>query len=289
MSSLVASRPVGIRGRGERRSRSEAIRQPRAELGAAVVRTVLLAVAVIGILLAVLRVATGPFARVHHVIVSGDSPLPEQEVLLIAGLQDGEPLLSIDPGAIESRLAAVSLVRSARVEKLFPATVRLIIQRRDPVALVLGQDGARSRAALVDAEGVIFAPASEASGVDLPVLSGVPSAGERVPRRLAPLLVDLAALRQRSPRLYKLLSEIRLEGAAGASEAPGASEASAAPVDFLVYLTTAPVALRASGTLDERLVQYGLLAVDLLSRQGILKDVQELDLRGGEVVYRSVR
>jgi len=44
--------------------------------------------------------------------------------------------------------------------------------------------------------------------------------------------------------------------------------------------------VRARGSLDERLLQYSLMAQELLSNQGILNDIQELDFRGGEVVYR---
>jgi len=31
---------------------------------------------------------------------------------------------------------------------------------------------------------------------------------------------------------------------------------------------------------------YTLMVLDLLSKQGILHDIQELDFRGGQVVYR---
>ena len=34
------------------------------------------------------------------------------------------------------------------------------------------------------------------------------------------------------------------------------------------------------------LVKYALMTTDLLSRQGVLKDIQELDFRGGDVVYK---
>jgi hypothetical protein len=36
-------------------------------------------------------------------------------------------------------------------------------------------------------------------------------------------------------------------------------------------------------------VKYALMATDLLSRQGVLKDIQELDFRGGDVVYTLKR
>ena len=56
-----------------------------------------------------------------------------------------------------------------------------------------------------------------------------------------------------------------------------------------MYLTTSPVPIRAQGSIDQGLVKYALMAVDLLSRQGVLKDIQELDFRGGDVVYKLAR
>ena len=60
-------------------------------------------------------------------------------------------------------------------------------------------------------------------------------------------------------------------------------------LDLLVYLTSSPVPVRARGSVDEGLVKYALMVVDLLSRQGVLKDIQELDFRSGDVVYTAER
>jgi hypothetical protein len=105
------------------------------------------------------------------------------------------------------------------------------------------------------------------------------------------LLADLAELAARSPALLRAVSEVRLEGAvpSGAGAVPsGAGAVPATPVgsEFLLYLVSWRVPVRARGTLDERLVQYSLMALELLSGRGILDDIQELDFRGGEVVYR---
>ena len=65
-----------------------------------------------------------------------------------------------------------------------------------------------------------------------------------------------------------------------------ASELSPQDLDLLVYLTSSPVPIRARGSVDEGLVKYALMTMDLLSRQGVLKDIQELDFRSGDVVYK---
>jgi len=59
-----------------------------------------------------------------------------------------------------------------------------------------------------------------------------------------------------------------------------------ASFDMLLYLTNSPVPVRARGAIDESLLKYTLMVLDLLSKQGIVKDIQELDFRSGDVVYR---
>ena len=144
----------------------------------------------------------------------------------------------------------------------------------------------------MDADGTIFALARSAEEADLPVLSGInlgeAALGSSVGAGLASLLVDLAVLAERSPELFRAVSEVRLASSVSAGAAEGArstAEVIAGP-EFLLYLVSSRVPVRARGSLDERLLQYSLMAQELLSKQGILDDIQELDFRGGEVVYR---
>jgi len=258
------------------------------------------ALAALGAVWLVLRVAVGPLAAVRRVQVTGESPLPETEVLAAAGIATGAPLVGLDAAAVRARLEALPLVRRAEVRVLFPGTVRLTLARRVAVALVVAESGGRSVPALVDADGTIFAIARRAEEADLPVLSGVrldeAGIGSSLGIAAASLSADLAALAARSPALYRQVSEVRLEPAAPTGSATGGSAAGTEGVaaiadgiagpDFLLYLVCSRVPVRARGALDERLVQYSLMAQELLSNQGILDDIRELDFRGGEVVYR---
>jgi cell division protein FtsQ len=278
-----------------------AVRSPAPALRA--LRLAAVVAAALGAVWLVARVAGGPLLAVRRVLVTGESPLPEAEVLAAAGIRTGEPLVGLDPTAVRERLEALPQVRSAEVRVVFPGTVRLTLDRREAVALVVAESGGRSLPALVDADGTIFAVARCAEEADLPVLSGIrlgeAGIGSSVGAGAASLLADLAVLRERSPALFRAVSEVRLEPAAavraasgageGAAEAGGTTEAAAEGIagpEFLLYLISSPVPVRARGSLDERLVQYSLMAQDLLSNQGILHDILELDFRGGEVVYR---
>jgi cell division protein FtsQ len=275
-------------------SSTAAVRSPAPVLRA--LRFTVVVLAAIGAAWLVVRVAVGPLAAVRRVLVMGESPLPEAEVLAAAGIATGAPLVGLDPVAVRARLEALPLVRRAEVRVLFPGTVRLTLARRVAVALVVAENSGRSLPVLVDADGTIFAVARRAEETDLPVLSGIrlddAGIGTSLGQTAASLLADLAALAAGSPTLYRMVSEVRLErtvpaGAAAAAEgAAGAAEGAAGP-EFLLYLVSSRVPVRARGTLDGRLVQYSLMALDLLSHQGVLHDIQELDFRGGEVVYRT--
>lgn len=224
------------------------------------------------------RFAVLPLLTIRHVVLQGDSPLSREETLRVAGLRSVEYWHSVPCAAIEKRLEADPLVRRARVERIFPGTVRVTVDRRRPVALVLGEAGGRSVPLLVDAEGHLFKIGATAAEIDLPVVSGI-SAGELalgagLPRAYAALFAELASLRESSPSLASLLSEVRVAG----TGAPG--------LDLVLYLTPSPVPVRAQGPIDKAFMTYTLMVLDLLSKQGILHDIQELDFRGGQVVYR---
>ena len=106
--------------------------------------------------------------------------------------------------------------------------------------------------------------------------------GARIPRRYASLFSDLGLLKERSPAMYALLSEISIAPSAGAET----GDASAAPSEVVFYLMSSPVPIRSWGKIDEALVRSALMVLDLLSAQGVLGDVEELDVRSSEAVYR---
>ncbi len=134
---------------------------------------------------------------------------------------------------------------------------------------------------LVDDEGIIFKVGATSSDLDLPVVSGLTGGsmalGAQLPAPYRKLFGDLRAVRDRSPSLYGLISEVRVVS-------PGSDPAQG--FDLLVYLTTSTVPVRTRGSIDESLLKYALMVLDLLSQQGIVGDIQELDFRGGDVVYK---
>jgi cell division protein FtsQ len=233
------------------------------------------------------RFIAEPLMQIRHVTVLSDVPLAEDQVLALSGIQAGEHWYTVGTAAIEKRLEASPLVRQARVERLFPDTVRLTVWGRQPVALLLAASGGRSVPVLVDGDGVIYKLGSARGDLDLPVISGITAGslalGSRLPAAYLSLFADLRALKAKAPSLYAQLSEVRVvvPVSGGATALPGGQD-----FDLLLYLSSSPVPALTRAALDDSVLKYTLMVVDLLSRQGILKDIQELDFRSGDVVYK---
>jgi cell division protein FtsQ len=248
------------------------------------VRPALLALTVLCALGLAGRYIAEPLMRIHHVNVHSDVPLADDQVLALSGIQAGEHWYTIATPSVEKRLEANPLIRQARVERVFPDTVRLTVWGRQPVALLLAASGGRTLPVLVDGDGVVYKQGSSREDLDVPVISGLTAGsmafGARLPAAYLTLFSDLRTLKAKAPALYAQLSEVRVVPAS----ADGAAQA-AQGFDLLLYLTSSPVPVLTRAALDDSVLKYTLMVVDLLSRQGILKDIQELDFRSGDVVY----
>jgi cell division septal protein FtsQ len=247
-------------------------------------RPVLIALTAVCGLILLGRFFGEPLMTIRHVTVHSDVPLADDQVLVLSGIQGGEHWYTVSAVEIEKKLAGSPLVRRAQAEKVFPDTIRLTLWGRQPAALVLASANGRSFPVLVDEEGVVFKVGSSAADLDLPVVSGLTAGdmalGAQLPRSCRALFADLRALKEKAPAMYAVVSEVKI------MTPDAASGLSPQDLELLVYLTSSPVPIRARGSIDEGLVKYALMALDLLSRQGVLKDIQELDFRSGDVVYK---
>ena len=235
-----------------------------------------------------------PLLTISRVVVESDVPLSQTEILASAGLRGTQYWHSLKAQAVRAKLEENLLVRRAEVSKVFPRTLRIVLYRRQAAALLIAESEGKSVLVLADGAGLIFKVAKTAAEVDLPVVSGIAlgkaGLGAEVPRHYAPLFSDLALLREKSPSLYGLISEIAIAplgiaplAAGGAAEASGSSPAG---YEVAFYLSSFPVPIRCRGKIDEAIVRYSLMVLELLSKQGVLGDIEELDFRSSEAVYR---
>jgi cell division protein FtsQ len=230
----------------------------------------------------VVQLVLMPRLVVRSVVVTSDLPLSEEDLLQIAGVGGNERYLSIDAAEIERRLEAYPMVKDASVEKAFPDTLRLTVTGRKPLAVSLGRSGDRTVPVVFDEDGVVFQIGGSGSGArgvpDLPVISGlsfVPALGITLPPMLRPLLRDLAQLRAAAPELYGLISEIRV------------SAVNSVDYELDFFPVGRRVRVRLANRIDETMLRYVFLVMDVLGKSKNVADAAEIDLRSGEVVYRE--
>lgn len=142
-----------------------------------------------------------PLLDVDRVQVGGTERTSAAAVRAALGTQRGAPLIEVDPGAAEARIAALPWVRTAQVQRLWPGTVRVVVTERTPVAQIRGAEAWT----LVDADARVLgtSPRPTAGVVVLagptPGPAGTTLAGRwRRPLALAERLPDTLAARAAS-------------------------------------------------------------------------------------------
>jgi cell division protein FtsQ len=93
-----------------------------------------------------------PVLAVADVRVDGAGTLTAAEVVDVAGIAEGTPLLRVDVDAAEARVARLPQVADVEVTRGWPRSVVVTVVERVPVAVV-EEAGTRS---LVDRDGVLF-------------------------------------------------------------------------------------------------------------------------------------
>lgn len=89
---------------------------------------------------------------VDRVSVQGASVLTDAEVVRAAGVSPGTPLATVDLDRTAAQVAELAPVADVDVTRDWPATLRIELTEREPVAVVV----AESRYEALDREGVLF-------------------------------------------------------------------------------------------------------------------------------------
>lgn len=213
----LASRDVLIRG--QRRAGPRGRRLGRALRLAGRVLAAGLAVAVCGITGAVALhgLETAPAFAVARVEVLGARRLSEAAVLAAARVEPGVNLFRVDPEAIQDRVEALPGVRGVRVIRRLPNRLSLVLEEREPYALVNAAEA--GGLVWVDALGRLVGSERRPGPPALPILSGVepPPADSDVPvpDRLRSGLALLRTIQRAGPRVTERISEVDLGPAEG--------------------------------------------------------------------------
>jgi len=252
------------------------------EQGRRRLRVVIWLAALTAVVVGGLWVLHSPLLGVRRVVVVGRSELSEPALLSAAGIRVDEPLIDVSPARAERRLEAVAWVATARVERRWPTSLRIVLTVRHPVGQVARGGQRRGPVALVDRSGrvVAYSP-SPLHG--LPLLVG---AGPAVP--LGDWLIG-------SPGSGR--SAAASAGSAGRGGVP--APRSAAALDLAAdldadHLSATEVAVGADGTASA-VIASGATVVDFGSASDLGAKVEVLrvlsvdgDLRGAAVVDLAV-
>jgi cell division protein FtsQ len=234
---------------------------------------------VIAVIEIVFQFFIAPRMLIKHIIVTCDLTLSDEQIIELAGINKKEYYFSLNTGEVEKRLEENPQVREAVVEKIFPDTVRLIVEKRDPLAVTLIEGKEKSIPALIDEEGVIYAVGDVLPQWNLPVLSGLEfsgySSGMKLPDILFPLLEQLAELRKTSPTMYDFVSEIKVEPVVGSD------------YELIFYMIPYTTRIRFGSRINEHVLTYALMVLDVFQYQGMSRHIKEIDFRTKDIVFQG--
>lgn len=94
-----------------------------------------------------------PVLSVREVRIEGAGAIPEDEIRQLLQIPDQGSILRLDTAAMAQRVASIPKVRSARVQRVLPSTVRVRIEPRTPVLYYDTPEGAH----LLDTDGIEYA------------------------------------------------------------------------------------------------------------------------------------
>jgi cell division septal protein FtsQ len=206
-----------------------------------------------------------------EVIADGELSLTDAAIVKLAGLEGDETFFGVDSEEIAGRIASYAPVKSASAEKVFPNTLRIRIAQRTPLALCLAEVDGRTVPIMVDEEGVVFQIGESVQEYDLPVLSGFVFAsvelGQRINRRLLGFFKELQELKNSSPAVFGLVSELSF------------IKKDRAGFEVLLYPRDYRVPVRLVSKIDMDIMRRILLVLDVFANQGMLNTIEEIDFR----------
>ena len=149
-----------------------------------------------------------PLLATRSVEIAGARRLDENLVRAAVAIEPGTNLFLVDVAAAEARVADLPGVRRAHVARHLPGRVTVLVEEREPYALV-NANGLH----WVDAEGYLVTTDARPGTTGLPILTGVeaPAPGATVPSEsLRAGLALIHVLQRTSGRLATRVSEVDL-------------------------------------------------------------------------------
>lgn len=134
-------------------------------------------------LLAVLLVVTGLRGyqalensgafQVRQITVQGCRTVREEQVLALADIRQGMPLLGFNLPETEQRIRSHPWIDQVSIRRSWPDSLHIQVQERRPLALVNREGSGSQSLYYVDQSGKIFAPVESGQDIDFPVITGM--------------------------------------------------------------------------------------------------------------------
>ncbi|MFP3088763.1 FtsQ-type POTRA domain-containing protein [Treponema sp. TIM-1] len=220
-----------------------------------------------------------PCMPLEAVEVTGMPDIERDLVLNRAGINSHSSYMTVKAAMVETQLEGLHQVESATVIKHFPDSVVIVLEPRKALAFTLARIGGKITPVFFDKQGVIFkignSRGDELLSSSIPLISGFaldePVLGMRLPPTFAGFLASLERIHTSAPELLTAFSEI------------GIRQKTYNGFDLILYPKHDPVRIRAAAELNEDMLRYMMLAIDVIVSQGT--QVDEIDFRTGTASY----
>jgi cell division protein FtsQ len=219
-----------------------------------------------------------PFSSVELAGIENMEAWERREVFAAAGISAKSSWMTVNVRKAETALKELFFIEAASVRKHFPGSLRIELSERRAVAMALINREGRTEPVFFDRDGLLFRIGYDyrtSQARVLPILSGLvisdPAPGMELPRIFVSLLRDIETIGKNSPELLEAISEIRIQ---------------TRPYDgfeLLLYPAHHSVRIRTGGELQENMLRYMMLAIDVIVNGGIMID--EIDFRSGTASY----
>ncbi|MCA9472319.1 MAG: FtsQ-type POTRA domain-containing protein [Nitrospira sp.] len=110
------------------------------------------------------------WTTVQHVSVVGLNELERKDIAPELALSSETSLLQIQPESLAARLESHPWIRRAVVERVFPQTLAIRVEEREPVAIWRSS----GKTYFLDREAHLFPPVHDTPMSDLPTVAGIP-------------------------------------------------------------------------------------------------------------------
>lgn len=121
-----------------------------------------------------------PYFGIERIYVGGMDRLSGNAVIQQTGIKEGDNIFSVNLGTVRKRLLAHPLIADARIRRIIPSQIELVVREHQPLAILdLG------RKFTINAQGMIYKEADPLNPEKLPVITGLGFTDIHVPGQSA--------------------------------------------------------------------------------------------------------